>query len=94
MKLRFELRWWWLFLVFSATAVATALIYHMAAFAYDAAAEHVLRAVAYSQAVSDGALLRWVQFLHWRPGSPPAITSPLPHRDSAMDLFSWTQGSP
>ncbi len=81
MKQRSELRWWWLFLVFSATAVATALIYHIAAFAYDAAAEHVLRAVVYSQAVSDGALLpRWTQFLHWGLGSPLfTFQGPLPY---------------
>ncbi len=78
---RLELRWWWLFLVFSATAVATALLYHIASFAYDAAAEHVLRAVVYSQAVSDGALLpRWVQFLHWGLGSPLfTFQGPLPY---------------
>ncbi len=81
MRSRLELRWWWLFLVFSAMAVATALIYHVAAFAYDAAAEHVLRAVVYSQAVSDGALLpRWVQFLHWGLGSPLfTFQGPLPY---------------
>lgn len=81
MRSRLELRWWWLFVVFSATAVATALLYNIAAFAYDAAAEHVLRAVVYSQAVSDGALLpRWVQFLHWGLGSPLfTFQGPLPY---------------
>lgn len=81
MSFRLELRWWWLFLLFSATAVVTALIYHIAAFAYDASAEHVLRAVAYSQAVSDGALLpRWTQFLHWGLGSPLfTFQGPLPY---------------
>jgi hypothetical protein len=81
MNFRLELRWWWLFLLFSATAVATALIYHIAAFAYDASAEHVLRAVVYSQAVSDGALLpRWTQFLHWGLGSPLfTFQGPLPY---------------
>lgn len=81
MNLRLELRWWWLFLIFSATAIATALIYHIASFAYDASAEHVLRAVAYSQAVSDGALLpRWTQFLHWGLGSPLfTFQGPLPY---------------
>lgn len=81
MRSRVELRWWWLFLVFSATAVATALLYHIAAFAYDASAEHVLRAAVYSQAVSDGALLpRWVQFLHWGLGSPLfTFQGPLPY---------------
>ncbi len=81
MRSREELRWWWLFLVFSAAAVATALLYHIAAFAYDAAAEHVLRAVVYSQAVSDGELLpRWAQFLHWGLGSPLfTFQGPLPY---------------
>lgn len=81
MNLRLELRWWWLFLIFSATAIATALIYHIASFAYDASAEHVLRAVVYSQAVSDGALLpRWTQFLHWGLGSPLfTFQGPLPY---------------
>ncbi len=62
-------------------AVATALLYNSAAFAYDAAAEHVLRAVVYSQAVSDGALLpRWVQELHWGLGSPLfTFQGPLPY---------------
>lgn len=81
MNVRVELRWWWLFLVFSATAIATALIYHIASFAYDASAEHVVRAVAYSQAVSDGALLpRWTQVLHWGLGSPLfTFQGPLPY---------------
>lgn len=81
MNLRHELRWWWLLLLFAAAAVATALIYHIAAYAYDASAEHVLRAVAYSQAVSDGALLpRWTQSLHWGLGSPLfTFQGPLPY---------------
>lgn len=81
MHLRHELRWWWLFWLFSATAVATALIYNIAAFAYDAANEHVLRAVVYSQAVSDGVLLpRWTQFFHWGLGSPLfTFQGPLPY---------------
>jgi len=81
MKLRYELRWGWLFLLFSATAIAAALIYHIASFAYDASAEHVLRAVVYSQAVSDGDLLpRWTQFLHWGLGSPLfTFQGPLPY---------------
>ncbi len=81
MNFRLELRWWWLFGLFSATAVATALIYHIAAFAYDASAVHVLRAAVYSQAVSDGALLpRWTQFLHWGLGSPLfTFQGPLPY---------------
>ncbi len=81
MRLRSELRWWWLFLLFSASAIAAALIYHIASFAYDASAEHVLRAVVYSQAVSDGDLLpRWTQFLHWGLGSPLfTFQGPLPY---------------
>jgi hypothetical protein len=81
MKLRFELRWWWLLLLFSASAIAAALLYHIASFAYDASAEHVLRAVVYSQAVSDGDLLpRWTQFLHWGLGSPLfTFQGPLPY---------------
>ncbi len=79
--LRFELRWWWLLLLFAAAAVVTALIYHIAAYAYDASAEHVLRAVVYSQAVSDGVLLpRWTQHLHWGLGSPLfTFQGPLPY---------------
>jgi hypothetical protein len=81
MRLQYELRWWWLLLLFSAIAVVTALIYNIASFAYDAAAVHVLRAVIYSHAVSDGVLLpRWVQFLHWGLGSPLfTFQGPLPY---------------
>lgn len=87
MKLRYELQWWWLFVIFAASAVVTALAYNIAVVAYDAAAEHVFRGVIYSQAVSDGVLFpRWVQFLHWGLGSPIfTFQGPLPY--AVMDLL-------
>ena len=87
MKLRYELQWWWLFVIFAASAVVTALAYNIAVVAYDAAAEHVFRGVIYSRAVSDGVLFpRWVQFLHWGLGSPIfTFQGPLPY--VIMDLL-------
>ena len=68
-------------------ALWPALTRDIASSAYDAAMEHVPRAVVFSQAISDGALYpRWTQFLHWGLGSPLfTFQPPLPYY--ALDLL-------
>jgi hypothetical protein len=73
--------WAWLFTVLISLALVPALTRNIAALAYDAAMEHVPRAVVFSQAISDGVLYpRWTQLLHWGLGSPLfTFQPPLPY---------------
>ncbi len=83
-----NLGWFLLLLLLAAVALSTALQYNLGAYAHDAAAEHVPRALVFSGAVSDGFLLpRWVQFLHVGLGSPLfTFQPPLPY--FGMDLLA------
>ena len=76
-----SLRWVWFGLLCAALALYTALSRDIGAVAHDAAAEHIYRGVAFSQAISEGILyLRWVQHLHWGLGSPLfTFQPPLPY---------------
>ena len=73
--------WVWLSTILIALALVPALTRNIAALAYDAAMEHVPRALVFSQAISDGVLFpRWTQFLHWGLGSPLfTFQPPLPY---------------
>ncbi len=85
--LRSDRRWGLLLLILALPAVYPALVQDLASIAYDAATEHVLRAVAFSQAISDGYLYpRWTQVLHLGLGSPLfTFQPPLPY--FALDLL-------
>lgn len=85
--MRSSVRWGWLLVVLAAFALWPALTRDIASSAYDAAMEHVPRAVVFSQAISDGTLYpRWTQFLHWGLGSPLfTFQPPLPYY--ALDLL-------
>lgn len=83
-----SLRWLWLLALFAAPVVIAALTHDIGATAHDAAAEHILRGVAFSAAVDGGALYpRWSQALHWGLGSPLfTFQPPLPYY--ALDLLN------
>ena len=74
-------RWVGLLMLLSLAAIYPALVWNSGAFAYDAALEHIYRAVTFSQAIGDGVLYpRWVQFLHVGLGSPLfTFQGPLPY---------------
>ncbi len=83
-----NLRWALLLILISAAALSSAVAYNIGAYAHDAAAEHVPRALVFSGAISDGFLApRWVQFLHVGLGSPLfTFQPPLPYY--GMDLLA------
>jgi len=80
-------RWIWLLLLLAAPVLLVSLTEDIAAVAYDAATEHVLRGVSFSDVIDDGVLYpRWTQSLHWGLGSPLfTFQPPLPYY--GMDLL-------
>ena len=82
-----RLRWLWLLALFAAPVLIASLTQDIGATAHDAAAEHILRGVAFSAAMDDGVLYpRWSQALHWGLGSPLfTFQPPLPYY--ALDLL-------
>lgn len=81
-------RWIWLLLLLAAPVLLVSLTEDIGAVAYDAATEHVLRGVSFSDVIADGVLYpRWTQSLHWGLGSPLfTFQPPLPYY--GMDLLS------
>ncbi len=82
-----RLRRLWLLALFAAPVLIVSLTQDIGATAHDAAAEHILRGVAFSAAIDDGVLYpRWSQALHWGLGSPLfTFQPPLPYY--ALDLL-------
>ena len=80
-------RWIWLLLLLAAPVLLVSLTEDIGAVAYDAATEHVLRGVSFSDVIDDGVLYpRWTQSLHWGLGSPLfTFQPPLPYY--GMDLL-------
>ena len=80
-------RWIWLLLLLAAPVLLVSLAEDIGAVAYDAATEHVLRGVSFSDVIDDGVLYpRWTQSLHWGLGSPLfTFQPPLPYY--GMDLL-------
>ncbi len=74
-------RWAALLLLVMAAAIYPALAWNSGAVAHDAALEHILRGLTFSEAIDDGVLYpRWVQFLHLGLGSPIfTFQGPLPY---------------
>ncbi|HEX9118489.1 MAG TPA: 6-pyruvoyl-tetrahydropterin synthase-related protein, partial [Anaerolineae bacterium] len=81
------LRWGVLGLILALPAIYPAITRNIAAIGWDAATEHVLRGVVFSQIISEGTLFpRWAQFLHLGLGSPLfTFLPPLPYY--GMDLL-------
>lgn len=75
------LRWVWLLALLAAPVLLTALLKDIGGLSYDAAGEHIPRAVVFSQIINDGVLYpRWAQFLHLGLGSPLfTFQPPLPY---------------
>ena len=87
---RFSWRLAWLLALCTAPVILVALMQDTGAHAYDAATEHILRGVAFSDVISDGVLYpRWTSLLHWGLGSPlfhlPAATAVLWHGPAVPD---------
>ena len=82
-----SLRWIGLLMLFAAPILIVALTQDIGAHAWDAATEHILRGVAFSDIINDGVLVpRWSQALHWGLGSPLfTFQPPLPYY--GMDLL-------
>ncbi len=82
-----SLRWIWLLILLAAPVLLVSLTQDIGAVAYDAATEHVLRGVSFSDVIDDGVLYpRWTQSLHWGLGSPLfTFQPPLPYY--GMDLL-------
>lgn len=76
-----SLKWAWLLVLLVAPVLLTSLLKDIGGVSYDAAAEHIPRAVVFSNILNDGVLYpRWAQFLHWGLGSPLfTFQPPLPY---------------